>query len=140
MPTYHEAEALPLFVERFAATGLELLIVDDSSPDGTGSLADELAATRPWMHVLHRAGQGGPRRRLPRRVRWCAGARLPRSIGQMDCDLSHPPEKLGEMRAAVEARDADLVLGNRYLRGGGTPGWSAPRAARSAAWAAPARG
>ena len=57
VPTYCEAEALPHFVDRFAPTGLQLLVVDDASPDGTGQLADALAADRPWMHVLHRAGK-----------------------------------------------------------------------------------
>ena len=126
VPTYQEAAALPRFVERFAATGLELLIVDDASPDGTGALADELAAQRPWMHVLHRAGKDGLGVAYRAGFAWCLG-RGYRAIGQMDCDLSHPPEKLREMLAVLEARDADLVLGNRYMRGGGTSGWSAAR-------------
>ena len=98
VPTYDERESLPLFLERFAPTGYELLIVDDSSPDGTGELADALAATRPWMHVLHRAEKDGLGMAYRAGFRWC----LERDydvIGQMDCDLSHPPEKLAEMRA-----------------------------------------
>ncbi|HEX6390834.1 MAG TPA: glycosyltransferase [Solirubrobacteraceae bacterium] len=126
VPTYDEAEALPLFVERFAATGLELLIVDDASPDGTGALADELAATRPWMHVLHRAEKDGLGRAYRAGFGWCL-QRGYRAIGQMDCDLSHPPEKVAEMLAVLDARDADLVIGNRYLPGGGTAGWSRAR-------------
>ena len=130
VPTYDERESLPLFLERFAPTGLELLIVDDSSPDGTGELADELAATRPWMHVLHRAEKDGLGMAYRAGFRWC----LERGydvIGQMDCDLSHPPEKLAEMRAVLLERDAGLVLGSRYLPGGGTDGWSATRLALS---------
>jgi dolichol-phosphate mannosyltransferase len=126
VPTYEEAEVLPLFVERFSATGLELLIVDDSSPDGTGELADQLAASRPWMHVLHRSEKDGLGRAYRAGFAWCL-ARGYRAIGQMDCDLSHPPEKLGEMLAVLDAREADLVIGNRYLPGGGTAGWSATR-------------
>jgi dolichol-phosphate mannosyltransferase len=126
VPTYEEAEMLPLFVARFAATGLELLIVDDSSPDGTGELAEELAATRPWMHVLHRREKDGLGRAYRAGFAWCL-KRGYRAIGQMDCDLSHPPEKLGEMLALLDAREADLVIGNRYLPGGGTAGWSATR-------------
>jgi len=130
VPTYDERESLPLFLERFAPTGFELLIVDDSSPDGTGDLADELAATRPWMHVLHRAEKDGLGVAYRAGFRWC----LQRGygvIGQMDCDLSHPPEKLPEMRAALLERDAGLVLGSRYLAGGGTDGWGATRLALS---------
>jgi dolichol-phosphate mannosyltransferase len=126
VPTYDERESLPLFLERFAPTGCELLIVDDSSPDGTGELADALAATRPWMHVLHRAEKDGLGMAYRAGFRWC----LERGydvIGQMDCDLSHPPEKLAEMRDVLLAQDAGLVLGSRYLPGGGTDGWSAAR-------------
>jgi dolichol-phosphate mannosyltransferase len=130
VPTYQEAQALPRFVERFAATGLDLLIVDDDSPDGTGALADELAAGRPWMHVLHRPGKQGLGVAYRAGFNWCLAAGY-RVIGQMDCDLSHPPEKLREMVAVLEAREADLVLGNRYMRGGGTAGWSATRRALS---------
>ncbi|MEA2195056.1 MAG: dolichol-phosphate mannosyltransferase [Solirubrobacteraceae bacterium] len=130
VPTYDERESLPLFLERFAPTGFELLIVDDSSPDGTGDLADELAATRPWMHVLHRAEKDGLGMAYRAGFGWC----LERGydvIGQMDCDLSHPPEKLAEMRAVLLEREAGLVLGSRYLPGGGTDGWSATRLAMS---------
>jgi dolichol-phosphate mannosyltransferase len=126
VPTFNEAEALPLFVERFAATGLELLVVDDASPDGTGALADALAAERPWMHVLHRAGKEGLGVAYRAGFAWCL-ARGYRAIGQMDGDLSHPPEKLAEMLAVLDGRAADLVIGNRYLPGGGTADWSRAR-------------
>jgi dolichol-phosphate mannosyltransferase len=126
VPTYNEADALPRFVERFAATGLELLVVDDASPDGTGALADELAAERPWMHVRHRAGKDGLGMAYRAGFAWCL-ERGYRVIGQMDSDLSHPPEKLAEMLAVLDAREADLVLGNRYMPGGGTAGWSTAR-------------
>jgi dolichol-phosphate mannosyltransferase len=126
VPTYCEADALPRFVERFAATGLELLVVDDASPDGTGELADALGADRPWMHVLHRAGKDGLGMAYRAGFAWCL-ERGYRVIGQMDSDLSHPPEKLAEMLAVLDARDADLVLGNRYMPGGGTAGWSTAR-------------
>jgi dolichol-phosphate mannosyltransferase len=130
VPTYCEAQALPHFVERFGATGLELLVVDDASPDGTGALADALAADRPWMHVLHRAGKDGLGMAYRAGFRWCL-ERGYRAIGQMDSDLSHPPEKLAEMLAVLDAREADLVLGNRYMPGGGTAGWSKARRALS---------
>ena len=130
VPTYDERESLPLFLERFAPTGLDLLIVDDSSPDGTGELADALAAERPWMHVLHRAEKDGLGMAYRAGFAWCL-ARDYAVIGQMDCDLSHPPERLAEMRAVLLERDAGLVLGSRYLPGGGTDGWSATRLALS---------
>jgi dolichol-phosphate mannosyltransferase len=126
VPTYNEADALPRFVERFAATGLELLVVDDASPDGTGELADALAADRPWMYVTHRAGKDGLGMAYRAGFAWCL-ERGYRVIGQMDSDLSHPPEKLAEMLAVLDAREADLVLGNRYMPGGGTAGWSTAR-------------
>jgi dolichol-phosphate mannosyltransferase len=126
VPTYCEAEALPQLVERFASTGLELLVVDDASPDGTGALADALAAERPWMHVLHREGKDGLGMAYRAGFGWCL-QRGYRVIGQMDADLSHPPEKLAEMLATLDARGADLVLGNRYMAGGGTAGWSRAR-------------
>jgi dolichol-phosphate mannosyltransferase len=132
VPTCDELESLPLFVERFAPTGLDLLIVDDSSPDGTGELAEQLAAQRPWMHVLHRADKDGLGMAYRAGFAWC----LQRGygvIGQMDCDLSHPPEKLAEMQRALHERDAGLVLGSRYAPGGGTAGWSRTRLALSRA-------
>ena len=130
VPTYDERDALPLFVERFSASGMELLIVDDRSPDGTGELADSLAGERPWMHVLHRAGKDGLGMAYRAGFAWC----LERGygvIGQMDCDLSHPPEKLAEMRRVLDEHDAGLVLASRYLPGGGTDGWSRTRLALS---------
>jgi dolichol-phosphate mannosyltransferase len=130
VPTYDERESLPLFLERFAATGLELLIVDDSSPDGTGELADALASDRPWMHVMHRAEKDGLGMAYRAGFAWCLDEGYD-VIGQMDCDLSHPPEKLAEMRRVLVERNAGLVLGSRYLPGGGTDGWSATRLALS---------
>jgi dolichol-phosphate mannosyltransferase len=130
VPTYDERESLPLFVERFAATGLDLLVVDDSSPDGTGELAEALAAERPWMHVMHRAEKDGLGMAYRAGFARCLAEGW-EVIGQMDCDLSHPPEKLAEMRRVLIERDAGLVLGSRYLPGGGTDGWSATRLAMS---------
>ena len=132
VPTYEEREALVLFVERFATTGMDLLIVDDSSPDGTGELAVALAAARPWMHVLHRADKDGLGMAYRAGFTWCLEGGYG-VIGQMDCDLSHPPEKLAEMRRALDERGAGLVLASRYLPGGGTDGWSRARLAMSRA-------
>jgi dolichol-phosphate mannosyltransferase len=133
LPTYNEAANLEpvvrasLDVIREAASdGHRVLIVDDASPDGTGALADRLAAQRPWMHVLHRTGKDGLGVAYRAGFSWCL-ARGYRAVGQMDCDLSHPPEKLAEMLAVLDGRSADLVIGNRYLPGGGTANWSRSR-------------
>jgi dolichol-phosphate mannosyltransferase len=125
VPTYNEREMLPLFLDEFARTGGECLIVDDSSPDGTGELADELARDRSWLHVLHRPHKGGLGAAYRAGFAW-ALEREYELIGQMDCDLSHPPTALAVMRAAVD-RGAGLVLGSRYVAGGGTQGWSFAR-------------
>jgi dolichol-phosphate mannosyltransferase len=125
VPTYNEREMLPLFLAEFARTGGECLIVDDSSPDGTGELADELAQERPWMHVLHRPHKGGLGAAYRSGFAW-ALERGYGLIGQMDCDLSHPPSTIPAMQAAVD-RGAGLVLGSRYVAGGGTRGWSLAR-------------
>jgi dolichol-phosphate mannosyltransferase len=133
VPTYDEREALPLFVARFgaaAAADFDLLVVDDSSPDGTGELADALAAGRPWMNVVHRAEKDGLGMAYRAGFAWCL-ERGYAVVGQMDGDLSHPPEKLAELRRVLVERDADLVLGSRYMPGGGTDGWSAARLALS---------
>jgi dolichol-phosphate mannosyltransferase len=122
VPTYNEREMLPLFLAEFAGTGAECLIVDDSSPDGTGEQADELARERPWLHVLHRPHKGGLGAAYRAGFAWALDRGYER-IGQMDCDLSHPPAALAAMGAAVD-RGAGLVLGSRYVAGGGTRGWS----------------
>ena len=101
-----------------------VLVIDDNSPDGTGEMADGLAAERGWVHVLHRPkkeGLGpayldGFRRALE------FGADL---ILEMDCDFSHDPADV--LRLVAAAEDADLVLGSRYVPGGGTRNWGALR-------------
>jgi len=122
LPTYDERENLAPMVEAVlaAAPGLEILVVDDNSPDGTGRLADELAATRPRLHVLHRAGKEGLGKAYLAAFAWA----LQRDYGlvlEMDCDFSHDPRYLPAMLAAAE--EADLVLGSRYVAGGGTVNW-----------------
>jgi dolichol-phosphate mannosyltransferase len=122
LPTYDERENLAPMVEAVlaAAPGVEILVVDDNSPDGTGRLADELAATRPRLHVLHRAGKEGLGKAYLAAFAWA----LQRDYGlvlEMDCDFSHDPRYLPAMLAAAE--EADLVLGSRYVAGGGTVNW-----------------
>ncbi len=130
LPTYEERDNLPRVVEQIEAVlpGLpfagDVLVVDDASPDGTGALADELAAGRPWMHVLHRPRKEGLGPAYVAGFGW-ALERDYSHILEMDCDLSHPPAALPAMLEA--SRHADLVLGSRYVAGGGVEGWPASR-------------
>lgn len=116
VPTYNERENLPQLVARVEALalGVELLIVDDGSPDGTGELADELARQRPWLHVLHRAEKDGLGRAYCAGFAW-ALQRGYEYIFEMDGDLSHNPADIPAFLRAAE--QADLVLGSRYLDG-----------------------
>jgi len=125
VPTYDEAEMIGIFLAEFESTGLDCLIVDDASPDGTGEIADRLAEDRPWLHVLHRSGKDGLGAAYRAGFAWALqqGYEL---IGQMDCDLSHPPQELAAMIARAED-GAGLVLGSRYVAGGGTEGWPLTR-------------
>jgi dolichol-phosphate mannosyltransferase len=119
VPTYNEAENLPnLFSALFALPlpELKLLVVDDNSPDGTGRMADELAASHPGrVSVLHRAGKLGLRTAYLEGFKLAldAGAE---AVAQMDADFSHDPARLVEMAAALEK--ADVALGSRYVPGG----------------------
>jgi dolichol-phosphate mannosyltransferase len=123
IPTYNEAATLHRLIETFErdAPWIDVLIVDDASPDGTGALADRMAATRPWLHVLHRPGKDGLGNAYRAGFSWALAQGYP-AIAQLDADLSHPPSILAEMLKALED-GADLVLGSRYVPGGATRGW-----------------
>jgi dolichol-phosphate mannosyltransferase len=126
LPTYNECDNLQRVVEAIGAERArtpfpgDVLVVDDASPDGTGELADELAATHPWLHVLHRPDKRGLGRAYVDGFRW-ALERDYTHILEMDADLSHPPDAIPRLLKA--AADADLVLGSRYVAGGGVTGW-----------------
>jgi dolichol-phosphate mannosyltransferase len=126
IPTYNEIENLPLLAPKVLAQDprIELLIVDDSSPDGTGKLADDLARQNPRVHVLHReAKQGlGPAYRAGLRRALELGADF---VIQMDADFSHPPETLPVLLAEIETQD--VVLGSRYLNGITVVNWPIER-------------
>ncbi len=130
LPTYDERENLPRMVEALAAIrdrtpfGGDVLVVDDNSPDGTGPLANRLAAEHEWLHVLHREAKEGLGPAYLAGFAW-ALARPYSHVLEMDCDLSHPPEAVPAMLAAADG--ADLVLGSRYVHGGGVVGWPASR-------------
>ena len=135
IPTYNEAANIEGIVraagaelERHTADGFRVLVVDDNSPDGTGQIAEEMAASLNWVEVLHRdRKQGlGHAYRTGFAHALSAGAEL---LIQMDADFSHDPRYLGELLQAVER--ADLVLGSRYVQGGGVRDWGLLRRAVS---------
>jgi len=139
VPTYNEAENLEPFVRkvlpRLAAAAGEhrVLIVDDSSPDGTGEIADRLAAELASVEVLHRAEKDGLGRAYAAGFEraLAEGAEL---VMQMDVDFSHDPKHIPALIAA--AADADLVIGSRYVAGGGVTDWGLARRllSRAGSW------
>jgi dolichol-phosphate mannosyltransferase len=126
MPTYNERVNIPLIVPAVLAQhpALELLIVDDNSPDGTGAIADQLAAENSRVHVLHRAGKEGLGKAYIAGFRWAleCGYDL---MFEMDADFSHDPRFLPVMIEAVA--DADLVVGSRYKTGVNVINWPISR-------------
>ena len=130
IPTYNEHQTLPEVVARVLAAPVEadILVVDDASPDGTGRIADRLSADDGRVHVLHRpAKQGlGPAYRAG--LGWGLEAGYDVLV-EMDADLSHDPGHLPELVARLG--QADLVLGSRYVPGGGTRNWPWHRRALS---------
>jgi len=130
IPTYNEAENLPVILDRlFAAVpAAHALVVDDGSPDGTGDVADKLAAEDGRIEVLHRTGKAGLG------TAYVAGFRLGLDAGydvlvEMDADGSHAPEQLPRLLAGL--RHADLVLGSRWVPGGEVMNWPKSREALS---------
>jgi dolichol-phosphate mannosyltransferase len=132
IPTYNEKENLPVLLERifyvFSKNKIsgEVIIVDDNSPDGTGLLANSLQKKYPGLRVIHRKGKLGLSSAVLEGFRLAKGDVL----GVMDADLSHPPEKIPEMLEAIQ-KGADIVIGSRYVKGGGIEGWSAYRKLQS---------
>lgn len=126
-PTYDEAENLEAFVARlFAfAPGAELLVIDDASPDGTGELADRLAAKDARIKVLHRAGKLGLGTAYREGFRWALDHGYD-VVLEMDTDLSHDARHLSAMFRALVA-GADVVVGSRAIPGGGIVGWGPVR-------------
>jgi dolichol-phosphate mannosyltransferase len=116
VPTYNERENLLPLVQRLMAlpTPVEVLVVDDNSPDGTGQVADELAAAHPSFHVLHRSEKNGLGRAYVAGFKW-ALERDYEFIIEMDGDFSHNPDDIPAFLQA--AKDAEVVLGSRYING-----------------------
>ena len=123
IPTYDEKDNVgPMAKAVLATDGVEVLFVDDNSPDGTGALIDEMMKSEPRIHCLHRVKKEGLGRA------YVAGFQRALELGaekivQMDCDFSHDPKDLSRLLAD----DADLTIGSRYVKGGDTPGWPMKR-------------
>src|SRR5262249_53750719 len=132
IPTYNERENLPMLIEQvLALEGFHVMVVDDQSPDGTGAVADELAARDPdRVSVLHRTGKRGLGRSYIDALQIARGGDAD-LICQMDADLSHDPKYLPDMVAAA-ANGADMVIGSRYLHGVSVVNWPLRRLVLSA--------
>jgi len=122
VPTYNERENLEPLCRAILAqgAGIEVLVVDDNSPDGTGELADRLAAHDGRIHVLRRPGKLGLGTAHVAGFRWALARDYERVI-TMDADFSHPPERIPAMLEA--SLECDLVIGSRYIPGGGHQDW-----------------
>ena len=125
LPTYNERENVERMTRALVAEGVRVLIVDDNSPDGTGEIADRLAAELDGVGVIHRERKEGlgPAYLAGFRRALAEGAQL---ILEMDCDFSHDPKDVPRLIAATEG-GADLVLGSRYVPGGRIPNWGVLR-------------
>ena len=136
VPTYQEAENVALIVQRVRAAqpDVDVLVVDDGSPDGTGRIADGLAAADPQVHVLHRENKGGLGAAYRHGFAWELESGYD-VIGEMDADGSHQPEQLHLLLEALQGTDggqpADLVIGSRWVPGGTVVNWPRRREALS---------
>ena len=125
LPTYNERENLEAMLRALEPLGVRVLVIDDNSPDGTGELADRLAAELDFVSVLHRERKEGLG------PAYLAGFRRVLAgdsdyVLELDCDFSHDPADIPRLLAACEA-GADLALGSRYVPGGGTANWGLAR-------------
>jgi dolichol-phosphate mannosyltransferase len=127
VPTYNERGNVETIAQRFldGLPGVELLFVDDNSPDGTGDLLDGIAAKEPRVHVMHRAGKLGLGTAYVQGFTWGMERGFD-YLFEMDADGSHDPKYLPTMLALAED-GADVVIGSRYVPGGGTVNWGLSR-------------
>jgi dolichol-phosphate mannosyltransferase len=130
VPTFNEADNLAWLMGRLrtAQPSVDVLVVDDNSPDGTGAIADGLAVSDGAVHVLHRAAKGGLGAAYLAGFAWALDAGYD-VVGEMDADGSHQPEQLHRLLEAL--LDADLVIGSRYVPGGSVVNWPLRREAIS---------
>lgn len=126
IPTYNESENLAAVVARTlaAAPDVDILVIDDDSPDGTGLIADRLAMADPRVHVLHRSAKAGLGAAYIAGFSWGLRHRFD-ALVEMDADGSHRPEQLPALLAALE--HADVVIGSRWIPGGAVEGWPLSR-------------
>jgi dolichol-phosphate mannosyltransferase len=124
LPTYNERENLEPMVRALADEGVQVLVIDDNSPDGTGQIADRLARELDYVDVLHRERKEGlgPAYLAGFERALAHGAEL---VLEMDCDFSHSPDDVERLIAAAE--HSDLVIGSRYVQGGSIGNWGAAR-------------
>jgi dolichol-phosphate mannosyltransferase len=129
IPTFNERENLTQIVAAVTEQGYRVLVVDDSSPDGTGEMADRIAVQDPLVTVIHRPAKEGLGSAYAAGFDSAleAGAEI---IVEMDADFSHDPADLPRLVAAIDG-GADMAIGSRYVRGGSTPDWPASRQAIS---------
>jgi len=122
IPTYNEAENVALLIPQIheLLPELDVLVVDDNSPDGTGAIVADLAAKDPRIKLLSREGKQGLGRAYVAGFKLCLAEGYD-LICQMDCDFSHQPKYLVQILDVI--RDADVVIGSRYIRGGATEDW-----------------
>jgi dolichol-phosphate mannosyltransferase len=125
LPTYNEAENLEKMVRELGTHGVNVLVIDDGSPDGTGEIAARLADELDYVQVLHRAHKEGIGRAYIAGFEYVLAGDSD-LILEMDCDFSHDPADVPRLIAACEA-GADLALGSRYVPGGGTRNWGLVR-------------
>lgn len=133
VPTYNERQALPVTLARLRAAEphVDVLVVDDASPDGTGDLADALASADPQVHVLHRAGKEGLGPAYVAGFGWGL-ERGYTTLVEMDADGSHRPEELGRLlEMATRPGAPQLVIGSRWVPGGSVANWPKHREALS---------
>lgn len=126
VPTYNERENLPRMAAKLLAlpTPVDVLVVDDNSPDGTGRIADELSAKHPQIHVLHRSEKNGLGRAYLAGFKWALEKDY-EFVFEMDCDFSHDPEEIPNFLRAAQTHD--LVLGSRYCGGVRVLNWPLKR-------------
>jgi dolichol-phosphate mannosyltransferase len=122
LPTYNERENLERMIVALEPLGVRVLVIDDGSPDGTGAIADSLAAERDWLSVLHREKKEGLGPAYLAAFEHLLATTDAELILEMDCDFSHDPRDVPRLIAACE-EGADFALGSRYVPGGGTRNW-----------------
>jgi dolichol-phosphate mannosyltransferase len=127
IPTYNERENIENIVRAVlnVSGGVEVLVVDDNSPDGTGQIVDTMAAADDRVHVIHRGGKLGLGSAYIRGFKWALSNTDARHVFEMDADFSHDPESIPDFLEAI--KDNDLVIGSRYLHGVTVVNWPLSR-------------